>query len=185
MLHRLCFLSAESTELLQNVDVDEHNDLCIVNILDEWFGTLDVQYFDVSDSDSLQVHEVQYSGSYAEATSVPLRGVVPVGSILWSTTDVEGAHSGFEICRTAPCVPGTSSVSRSEFEHKVVYTEETSASSSTSALTSELAKQQLLVHSATSSLGNKFWDRLENPVPDLAATRLKIFSAHPFLLKSL
>ena len=86
----------------------EHNDLCIVSILDEWFGTLDVQYFDVPNSDSLHVNEVQYSGSYAEATSVPLNGVVPVGSILWSTTDGAGAHGGFEICRTAPCVPGTS-----------------------------------------------------------------------------
>ena len=86
----------------------EHNDLCIVSILDEWFGTLDVQYFDVSNSDSLHVNEVQYSGSYAEATSVPLNGVVPVGSILWSTTDGAGAYGGFEICRTAPCVPGTS-----------------------------------------------------------------------------
>ena len=99
---QIVFLSAESTELLQNVDVDKHNDLCIVNILDEPFRTLHVQYFDVSNSDSLHVNEVQYSGSYAEATSVPLHGVVPVGSILWSTTDGEGAHGGFEICRTGP-----------------------------------------------------------------------------------
>ena len=84
-----------------------HNDLCIVNILDESFGTLDVQYLDVSNSDSLHVNGVQYSGSYAEATSVPLHGVV-VGSTLWSTTDDAGTYCGFEICRTAPCVPGRS-----------------------------------------------------------------------------
>ena len=46
-----------------------------------------MQYFDVSNNDSSHVNEVQYSGSYAEAMSVPLHGVVLVGSTLWSTTD--------------------------------------------------------------------------------------------------
>ena len=44
----------------------------------------------------------------------------------------------------------------------------------------EASKQQFRVHSATSSLETGFGDWVEDPVPDLAVTRLSVFSAHPF-----